>query len=43
MHRQWKQRQVSWEQYRNTAQLCKEGVRRTMPWLELNLTRDAKY
>lgn len=27
MHRQWKQGQVSWEEYRDNAQLCRDGVR----------------
>ncbi|KAK4822139.1 hypothetical protein QYF61_010262 [Mycteria americana] len=42
MHRQWKQGQVSWEQYRDTAWLCRDGVRKAKAWLELNLARDAK-
>ena len=41
-HGQWKQGQVSWEEYRDTAQLCRDGVRRAKAWLELNLARDAK-
>jgi len=27
MHRQWKQGQVSWEEYRDAAWLCRDGVR----------------
>lgn len=42
MHRQWKQRQVSWEGYRNTAWLCRDRVRKAMARLELNLARDKK-
>jgi len=42
LHRQWKQEQVSWEEYRDTARLCREEVRRAKVWLELNLARDAK-
>jgi len=33
---------VYWEEYRDTAWLCRDGVRKTKAWLELNLTRDAK-
>ena len=28
MHRQWKQGQVSWEEYRDAAWLCRDGVRK---------------
>ncbi|KAK4828824.1 hypothetical protein QYF61_000881 [Mycteria americana] len=42
MHRQWKQGQVTWEEYRDTACLCRDGVRKAKVWLELNLARDAK-
>jgi len=42
MHRQWKQGQGSWEEYRDAAQLCRLGVRRAKAWMELNLARDAK-
>jgi len=42
MHRQWKQGQVSWEEYKDTAQQCRSGVRKAKVQLELNLTRDAK-
>jgi len=42
LHRQWKQRQVSWEEYRDTARLCRDEVRTTKAWLELNLERDAR-
>jgi len=42
MHRQWKQGQVSWEEYRDTAQSCRDGIRRTKAQLQLNLARDAK-
>ncbi|KAK4818274.1 hypothetical protein QYF61_009992 [Mycteria americana] len=42
MHRQRKQGQVSWEKYRDTAWLCRDGVRKAKAWLELNLARDAK-
>jgi len=42
MHRQWKQGQVSWEEYRDAAWLHRHGVRKAEAQLELNLTRDAK-
>ncbi|KFQ81143.1 hypothetical protein N335_03187, partial [Phaethon lepturus] len=42
MHRQWKQGQVSWEEYRDAARLCRDGVRKDKVKLELNLARDAK-
>ncbi|KAK4831467.1 hypothetical protein QYF61_017715 [Mycteria americana] len=42
MHRQWKQGQTSWEEYRYTARLCRDGVRKAKAQLELNLARDAK-
>jgi len=42
MHRQQKQGQVSWEEYRDAACLCRDEVRRAMAQLELNLARDAK-
>ena len=42
LHRQWKQEQVSWEEYRDAAWLCRGGVRRAKVQLELNLARNAK-
>ena len=42
MYRQWKQGQVSWKEYRDAAQLCRDGVRKIKVWMELNLARDAK-
>ncbi|KFP18135.1 hypothetical protein Z169_02708, partial [Egretta garzetta] len=42
LHRQWKQGQASWEEYRDTARLCRDGVRKAKVQLELNLARDAK-
>jgi len=42
MDSQWKQGQVSWEEYSGAAQLCRDEVRRAKVRLELNLTRDAK-
>ena len=42
MHRQWKQGQVPWEEYKDAARLCRDGVRKAKAQLELNLTRGAK-
>jgi len=42
MHRHGKQRQVSWEEYRDTARSCGDNVRKATAKLELNLARDAK-
>jgi len=42
LHRQWKQKQVSWEKYRDASWLCRDEVRRAKVQLELNLAKDAK-
>ncbi|KFR00948.1 hypothetical protein Y956_13862, partial [Nipponia nippon] len=42
LHRQWKKGLVSWEEYRDAAWLCKDGISKAKAWLELNLVRDAK-
>ncbi|KAK4824620.1 hypothetical protein QYF61_016926 [Mycteria americana] len=42
LHRQWKQGQVTCEEYRDAARLCRDGVRKAKAQLELNLARDAK-
>ncbi|PKU32216.1 rna-directed dna polymerase from mobile element jockey-like [Limosa lapponica baueri] len=42
LHRQWKQGRVSWEEYRDAAWLCRDGVRKAKAWLELHLARDTK-
>jgi len=42
MHRQWKQVLVSWEEYRDAAQLCRDGDRKAKAQLELSLARDAR-
>jgi len=42
MHRQWKQGQVSWEEYRDTDWLCRNSIRKTRVQLELNLAGDGK-
>jgi len=42
MHRQWKQRQIFWEEYRDAARWCGDGVRKAKAQLELGLEKDAK-
>ena len=42
LHRQWKQGQVTWEEYRDAARLCRDEARRAKAWMELNLARDDK-
>jgi len=42
MYRQWKQAHTSWERYRDTAQECRDGIRKAKEQLELNLARDVK-
>ncbi|KFQ75531.1 hypothetical protein N335_09898, partial [Phaethon lepturus] len=42
MPRQWQQGQVSWDEYRDTAWLCRDEVRRAKMQLELNLAKDTK-
>ncbi|KAK4829240.1 hypothetical protein QYF61_002505 [Mycteria americana] len=37
MHRQWKQGQISWEEYRDLARLCRDGLRKAKGQMELNL------
>jgi len=41
-HRQWKQGQISWEEHRDAARLCRDGVRRANVQTELDLARDAE-
>lgn len=40
--RQWKQVQVCWEEYGDTAHLCRSKVMKAKAWLEENMARDAK-
>ena len=40
MHRQWKQGQVPWEEHKEAARLCRDGVRKAKAQLEL--AKDAK-
>ncbi|KFO80809.1 hypothetical protein N303_13751, partial [Cuculus canorus] len=42
LHRQCKQGQGNWEEYRDAAQLCRDGIRKAKAQLELNLARDVK-
>lgn len=42
MHRRWKQGQVSWEEYRDSACFCKNEIRKAKEHLEMNFLRDAK-
>jgi len=42
MHRQWKQQHLSWEEYRDTGWLHRDGVRKAKAQVELNLARDTK-
>ncbi|KFZ63214.1 hypothetical protein N338_03891, partial [Podiceps cristatus] len=42
IHKQWKQGQVSWDEYKDVVLLCRDGVRKAKAWLELNLARGAK-
>ena len=42
MRRQWKQGQVPWEECKEVARLCRDGVRKAEAQFELNLERNAK-
>jgi len=42
LNRQWKQGQVTWEEYRDTVWLCSDGFREAKAQLKLNLARDTK-
>jgi len=42
MNRRWKQEQVTWEKYMDTARLCRVGVRKAKAQMELDLARGAK-
>lgn len=42
MHRQQKQGRVAWEECRDAARLCRNGVGKAKAQLELDLTRGAK-
>lgn len=42
MHSQWRQGEVTWEEYRNAVWLSRDGVRKAKVQLEMNLMRGAK-
>ncbi|KFO78572.1 hypothetical protein N303_07682, partial [Cuculus canorus] len=42
LHRQCKKGQGTWDMYRDTAQLCRDEVRKAKVQLELNLAREVK-
>jgi len=41
-HRQWKLEQVTWDNNRDVARLCKDRIRKTKAQLELDLARSIK-
>lgn len=41
-HKQWKQGQVLWEEYKEVGRLCRDWVRKAEAQLELHLARDTK-
>jgi len=41
-HRQWKQGQLSWKDYRPTSRVCRNGVKEAEAQLELHIARSAK-
>lgn len=41
-HRHWKQIQVFWKDHEDTAQLCRDEVRKAKAWLEQKLATDTK-
>jgi len=42
MHKQWKQGQVTWEEYKDAARLCRDRVRKAKIQLELDLAKGTK-
>ena len=42
VHRKWKERQASWEEYKDIACMCSDGVRKAKTQLELKLAREVK-
>jgi len=42
VYRMWKQRQATWEEYRNIVRACREAMRKAKVHLELNMVRDGK-
>lgn len=42
VHRRWKQPQASWEECKDIACMCSDGVRKAKTQLELKLAREMK-
>jgi len=42
IYRMWKERQATWEEYRNVVRACRDVTKRAKAHLELNLARDVK-
>lgn len=42
IHCQWKQRQVTWGEYRDTVHMSRNGVRKAKAKLEQDLARDVR-
>jgi len=42
LYQLWKQRHVTWEQYRDAIWTCRDGIRKAKAQMELNLVRDAE-
>ena len=38
----WKQRRITWEEYRDAVQTCRHGIRKAKAEIDLNLLRDVK-
>ena len=41
-YRQWKQRWLPWEEYRNAIQMCRDGIRKGEVQLEFNFVSNMK-
>ena len=39
MHRQWKQKQITWDEYGDATRLCRDDIRKAKGQLELDLAR----
>jgi len=42
VHGMWKERQATWEEYRNVGRACRDAMKKAKGHLELNLARDVK-
>ena len=42
VHEMWKDRQATWEEYRNVVRACRDATRKAKAHLELKLARDVK-